>query len=223
MFIIRYFLIFCHLVYDQIKVTFQMAHGAWHLAKMPKPIVTIFGSSKLPQHDIYARQAHKLAQLLTKENISVLTGGGPGIMQAANCGAIKTEQLRNLGIGVEGIDNGANMCVQHYVNTKYFYARKWLLMRYSSAFIVFPGGFGTLDEVTEIATLMLTKKLARSPIILIGKEYWSPLIHWLKDFVLKHGMIDADDLKLFEVVDDLLQVINLTCSHCLSFKQAQED
>lgn len=219
MFIFRYFLIFFHLVYNQIKVTLQMAHGAWHLAKMPKPIITIFGSSRLPQHDIYARQAHKLAHLLTKENISVLTGGGPGIMQAASCGAIKTKQLRNLGIGVEGIDNGANMCVQHYVNTKYFYARKWLLMRYSSAFVVFPGGFGTLDEITELATLMQTKKLVESPIILVGREYWSPFIHWLENFVLKDGMINTDNLKLFKITDDLTHIINLICSHCLSVKK----
>ena len=175
MFIIRFCALFFRLTGDQIRVTAQMLHGAWHLAKMPKPIITIFGGARLSQDNRYAHQAHELAHALTERNISVLTGGGPGIMQAANCGAIKSRELRNLGIGVEGLPKGANMCVQHYVNTKYFFARKWLLMHYSAAFVAFPGGFGTFDEIAELATLIQTKKLSPAPIILVGKEYWQPL------------------------------------------------
>ena len=190
-----------------------MLHGIWHLSKMQQPLVTVFGGSKLKQDNPWAIKAHQFAELLTSNNISVLTGGGPGIMQAINCGAIKSDKFINLGIGVKGLEK-KNMCVQHYVNTKYFFTRKWLLTRYTSAFVAFPGGFGTFDEIAEIATLMESGKMPLAPIILIEKNYWGPLTDWLTNHSLKEGLINQKELSLFYVTDDLNEAFDLVCKHC---------
>jgi hypothetical protein len=214
MFIIRRCKLIFWLIIDQIKVTTQLIHGVWHIARLPKPIVTIFGGARLPQSSPYAAQARDLAQKLSEHNISVLTGGGPGAMEAAGCGVIKSKELRSLGIGVEGLIEGSSLCVQHYINTKYFFVRKWLLMRYSSGFVAFPGGFGTVDEIAEVATLIQTRKMPCMPIILIGKIYWQPFITWLIDSALKEGLISQDDLQLLMVTDNINHAYSLLHKHC---------
>lgn len=223
MFIFRCPALFFHIIIDQIKVTFQMLHGAWHIAKMPKPMVSIFGGARLSQDDPYALKASEIAHKLTKNNISVITGGGPGIMQAASCGAVKSKELRNLGIGVQGLPEGANLCVQHYVNTKYFYARKWLLMRYSTAFAVFPGGFGTVDEMAEVITLIQTKKLVSRPVFLIGKVYWQPFMDWIEQSALKTKLISKEDMQLLSLVDDMDQLFCSLRDECLLQNQKKKD
>ena len=114
--------------------------GAWRVNRLPKPIVTIFGGSRIKLEDPYAQQAHQFAQMLVEQNISVVTGGGGGIMQAASCGAVPGKgRGRSLGIGVKELHEKPNPCIQDYIELDYFYARKWLLAEYSVGFVVFPG------------------------------------------------------------------------------------
>ena len=198
-----------------IAVSFQLIYGFWKLTGVPGPFVTIFGSARLPQDDFYSKKAHELANMLVENDISVLTGGGPGIMEAASCGANSVGKYnRTVGIGVTELGEGMNPCVQEYIELKYFFARKWLLTRYSIGFIVFPGGFGTLDELGEILTLVGTNKLPKVPIVLFGKEYWEYFMKWLEKDALVHGMISESDLKLFRVTDDIKETCNIIHNFC---------
>ncbi len=202
--------------FSLIRVFWQLMYGIWKVSMLPEPIVSIFGGARVKGDDTYFRQAHELAQKLVEGDISVLTGGGPGIMEAASCGAIipKTSKAKVMGIGVTDLGEKPNQCVQEYFELDYFFARKWLLTRYSQAFVVFPGGFGTLDEMAEVLTLIQTKKLQRVPIALIGTEYWKLFMRWLKEEALKHGTIDERDLALFTVTDDLEKVFCLVRDEC---------
>ncbi|HLJ31297.1 MAG TPA: TIGR00730 family Rossman fold protein [Candidatus Babeliales bacterium] len=196
----------CVLGWRFFRVFFQIIYGAWRVSKLPHPIVSIFGSAKLAQSDTYAKEANKLATLLSEAGISVLTGGGPGIMEAANCGIFKSKRektIRSIGIIVRGLDEPRNMCVEEYFELDYFFARKWLLTQYSSGFVVFPGGFGTLDELSEVLTLIQTNQLKPVPIVLIGKEYWHSFMEWISNEALYHGAIAPEHVKLFSVTDDV--------------------
>ena len=199
-----------------IKVLWQLLYGVWHVSKLPTPIVSIFGGSRIAGDDIYFRKAHELGKRLVELDISVLTGGGPGIMEAASCGAIVPKQgkTRMMGIGVIDLGEKPNKCVQEYFELRYFFARKWLLTRFSSAFVVFPGGFGTLDELSEVLTLIQTKKLKRVPIVLFGVEYWDHFMKWLEREMIKHGTISKEDLELFMMTDNLEQIICLIRDEC---------
>lgn len=191
-------------------VYFQLIYGIWKIAKIPHPIVTIFGGSRFASTDPYAMEAHNFAKMLVKANISVITGGGPGIMEAANCALPPLGgKAKSIGIGVRGLGEGPNKCVQEYFLLDYFFARKWLMTNYSQGFAVFPGGFGTLDELSEVLTLIQTKKLGRVPIVLIGSEYWELLMQWLNTQALDHKLILKEELELFKVTDDLHEALNI--------------
>lgn len=198
------------------RVYTQLLYGVWKISKLPAPIVTIFGSARVAQTTPYAKQANELARMFTHAKISVLTGGGPGIMEAANCGVIRDDgsKVRSIGVGVRGIDEKQNPCVNEYFELNYFFARKWLLTRFSSAFVVFPGGFGTLDELTEILTLIQTKKAPRAPIVLVGTEYWQPFITWIRNETLAHDLVPSEEFTFFSVTDDLTTAFDLVRNHC---------
>lgn len=206
----------CQTFFSWIRVLWQLLYGVWRVSKLPRPIVSIFGGARIAGDDRYFHKAHELGQRLVELNISVLTGGGPGIMEAASCGAIvpKKGKARMMGIGVTDLGEAANQCVQEYFVLNYFFARKWLLTRFSSAFVVFPGGFGTLDELAEVITLIQTKKLDRVPIVFFGVEYWQPFMEWLRKEPLKHGAISKDDMDLFTLTDDLEQIFCLIRDEC---------
>ncbi len=206
----------CKTFFQWLRVLWQLLYGVWRVSKLPRPIVSIFGGSRIAGDDLYFHKAHELARRLVELDISVLTGGGPGIMEAASCGAIvpKRGKARMMGIGVTDLGEKPNECVQEYFELHYFFARKWLLTRFSSAFVVFPGGFGTLDELSEVITLIQTKKLERVPIVLFGVEYWDPFMKWLNMEALKHGAIGQEDLDLFTLTDDLEQVFCLIRDEC---------
>lgn len=202
-----------------IKTTFQLMYGIWKLSRLPGPTVSIFGGSRLHNTSKYASEAHDLAGLLVKHNISVITGGGPGIMEAANCGAfhsqIKKNTARSIGITVKGLEEEPfNMCTQDKITVDYFFVRKWLLIYYSVAFAFFPGGFGTLDEFGEVVTLMQTKKILGVPIVLIGTDYWQPFLVWLRDFALKEGLVLKHDFEMIQVTDDVDEALRLLKEHC---------
>lgn len=206
-----------HALWRWIKALHQMLHGAWKISKLNAPIVTIFGGARFLQADRYAVQANKLAAMFIEHDISVITGGGSGIMEAANCGAVaqasKKGQGKSIGINVKGLE-ARNKCAQEYFELNDFFARKYLMTHFSVGFVVFPGGFGTLEELGEILTLIRTHKMPRLPIILIGVEYWTPFMQWLNNEVLAHGAITNEDIELFVLTDDLERALSLVCSTC---------
>lgn len=204
------------LAYQLLRVSLQTIYGGWRISKLTPPIVTIFGGAKLKEHDQYFKQAYNLGKLLMEHDISVLTGGGPGIMEAVSCGVLhkSSGKISSIGIGVRGLGQGRNPCVEEYFELNYFFARKLLLTRYSYAFVIFPGGFGTLDEFSEVLTLMQTKKMQQTPIVLIGKDYWSKFLGWVKGEALQHKLIDADNVKLFTLTDSLHEAFTVIQSSC---------
>jgi uncharacterized protein (TIGR00730 family) len=184
-----------------------MLYGTWRISKLPQPVISIFGGSRLKLDTPYARKAQQLSIRLIEQNISILTGGGPGIMEAASCGTQTVEKNKRkgrvLGIGVSSLGEEANKCADEYFELEFFFARKWLLTEYSTAFVVFPGGFGTLDELAGVLTLIQTQNLKRVPVLLIGKEYWADFIQWLEKEPLEHGFIFKEDIEFFKITDDL--------------------
>lgn len=199
-----------------IHVFGQMIYGVWRISKIQQPIVTIFGGARFPAGDFYFKQAHQVAQQLINENISVLTGGGPGIMQAASCDILDNATGKGtiMGIGVRDLRDEPNRCAQEYFELDYFFARKWLLITYSRAFVIFPGGYGTLDELFELLTLMQTKKFAPAPVVLIGTEYWHGFMEWFKKEAVKHGLISANELDMFTITDDLHKAYCIARDSC---------
>lgn len=202
-----------------IPVFFQIIYGLIKMSRLPKPRVTFFGGARFVLTDDYAQVAKELAATLAKKGVSIITGGGSGIMEAANCGvdfSSKKNHAQTMGIMVSDINSvGVNKCSQVQISLKYFFARKWLLTRYSMGFVVFPGGFGTLDELMEVLTLIKTNKLARVPIILFGSEYWQPMIDWLQTHPKSCGAITAAEIKLMLVLDDAEKVVDKITNYCI--------
>lgn len=171
--------------------------------------VTIFGSARTPTDDPYYERAIETARLLAKERFPIITGGGPGIMEAANRGAQEGNGL-SIGCNIElPFEQGTNPYVQRSINFHYFFVRKTMFVKYSTAFVVFPGGFGTLDELFEALTLIQTGKVKHFPVVLFGSTYWAGLRDWLADRVVGEGKINAEDLNLFHVTDDPAEAVRL--------------
>lgn len=167
-------------------------------------VVTFFGSARIKPSDPYYKKAQELASILAKSNITVITGGGPGIMEGANRGADEVGG-RSAGINIF-LPRGErkNRYVHESVGFYYFFNRKVILDYAAEAFIFFPGGYGTLDELFEICNLIITHKIAKNiPIILFGKKFWSPLLRWLKQTLVKKRLITSHELDIFYVTDDV--------------------
>jgi uncharacterized protein (TIGR00730 family) len=178
------------------------------------PCVSIFGSARLKEDSPYYQQAVKLAEMITDLGFGVITGGGPGIMEAGNRGA-KNKQGKSVGLCINlPFEEAANPYVDHkyQVDFDYFFARKVMFIKYAQSFVVFPGGFGTLDELFESLTLIQTKKINRFPVILIGSEFWGGLVEWIKTTLVGNGTISPKDLDLFHVTDDLDEAVNIITS-----------
>ncbi len=168
--------------------------------------VTIFGSARLREGHPYYEQAEALAQLLAEGGYTVITGGGPGIMEAGNKGAYEAGG-RSIGLNVDlPFEQNPNPYQTDEVKFRYFFVRKVMLVKYSSAFVVFPGGFGTIDELFEALTLIQTKKILPFPVYLVGRSYWQGLLDWLQGTLLEHGTIREKDLELFKVVDETADI-----------------
>lgn len=173
------------------------------------PSVTIFGSTEVKGNDPYYNQAAVLASKLVKKGFAVITGGGPGIMEAANEGA-KAAGGKSCGVCIDiPTEEAPNPFIdrKYLLRCRYFFVRKVMFIRYAQAFIVFPGGFGTMDELFEALTLIKTRKIKRFPIFLVGTAYWSGLVDWLKKVPLTVGNIKAEDLDLFILTDDLDKIV----------------
>jgi len=172
------------------------------------PSVTIFGSARVEEGNKYYEAARELAFKLSKKGFSIVTGGGPGIMEAANRGAFEAGG-NSIGLNIKlPKEQKPNKYLTEILNFNYFFARKVMLVKYATAFVLFPGGFGTLDEITETLTLIQTKKLKPFPVILYGNEYWNGFVQWLNDVVVKDGYIDKEDTELFKQMDDIDEIVD---------------
>lgn len=180
------------------------------------PSVAIFGSSVTKGTDRYYEQAAVLASKIVQKGFGVITGGGPGIMEAANQGA-QAAGGKSCGLCIDlPTEERPNPFIDEkfLLKFRYFFVRKVMFVRYAQAFVVFPGGFGTLDELFEALTLIKTKKIARFPVFLIGMTFWEGALRWLMETALQHGYIEPDDLKLFTITDNLDEVVDKIMLHC---------
>jgi uncharacterized protein (TIGR00730 family) len=184
------------------RILGEFVQGFEELAGVGKA-VTVFGSARLGEDTGTYASARRLASDLATAGYTILTGGGPGIMEAANRGALDVGG-RSIGLNIDlPHEQSPNSYQTDSIKFKYFFVRKVMLVKYSTAFVVFPGGFGTIDEMFEALTLIQTKKIKPFPVYLVGVEYWSGLMQWLKSTLLEHGTISENDLHLFKVVDDV--------------------
>jgi len=186
------------------RIMAEFVEGFHFIADFKKTI-TIFGSTSFSPDNPYYKEARKLGELLAKAGYSVITGGGPGIMEAANRGAFEAGG-ESIGINIELSDGQRmNSYVNKPIGFHHFFTRKVMLSFASKAYVFFPGGFGTLDEFFEMVTLIQTKKLAKPvPIVVIGKEYWQPMFDWIKlEVYEKHQAVEKEDLNIFHLVDSI--------------------
>jgi uncharacterized protein (TIGR00730 family) len=184
-----------------LRIMGEFIEGFDVLAPIDKG-VTIFGSARTGPDDPMYQAAHEIARLLARAGFAVITGAGPGIMEAANKGA-KAGNGRSIGCNIElPFEQGTNPYVDTVVNFRYFFVRKTMFIKYSNAFVIFPGGFGTLDELFEALTLIQTGKIYQFPIVLFGRHYWAGLVRWLQARVLGERKISPGDLDLMLMTDD---------------------
>ena len=167
-----------------------------------KNAVTVWGSARVKEGDEWYEKAVEVGKLLVENGYTVITGGGPGIMEAANKGATLAGG-NSIGLNIElPHEQKPNPYIKTLISFRYFFTRKVMFVKYAKAFVIFPGGFGTLDEFTEAITLIQTERIHKFPVILFDRNYWSGLIEWMKENQLKRGYISSDDLLIFSTVDE---------------------
>lgn len=184
------------------KVMSEFVEGFEKLAKIG-PCVTIFGSARIKPDNPYYKMAEEIAYLLVQQGYGVITGGGPGIMEAGNKGANRASG-KSVGLNIYlPHEQKGNIYIDpdKLITFDYFFVRKVMFVKYSQGFIVMPGGFGTIDELSEALTLIQTKKIGRFPIVLVGKKFWAGMMDWIKKVLVVEKMISAEDLDLFVLVD----------------------
>jgi uncharacterized protein (TIGR00730 family) len=191
-----------------MRIQSEFIEGFGSLAELGAAI-SVFGSARIPPGDPMYETAVRLGAALVGAGYGVITGGGPGIMEAANRGAFEAGGV-SVGLGIElPFEQGLNRYVDLGINFRYFFVRKTMFVKYAQGFVVFPGGFGTLDELFEALTLVQTGKVTRFPILLMGTEYWRGLLDWLRDIVAAEKKIAAVDLDLVSVTDDVDLAVDL--------------
>ncbi len=171
------------------------------------PAVSIFGSARITPNDAVYKKAEKIAELFVKKGFSVITGGGGGVMEAANKGAA---EAGGTSVGLNIIlpfEQKPNLFANVTLDFKYFFIRKVMFIKYASAYIILPGGFGTLDELFEAVTLVQTRRIKPFPLILVGSEYWAGLIDWIKDKLLGEKRISSEDLEILQIMDDPEEIV----------------
>jgi len=184
-----------------LRIMGEFVEGFDTLAKVTNG-VSIFGSARVTPIDPMYAACVETARLLAKAGFTVITGGGPGIMEAGNKGAREAE-AHSIGLNIElPFEQGNNAFVDTTINFRYFFVRKTMFVKYSIGFVVFPGGFGTMDELFEALTLIQTGKIKHFPVVLFGTAYWGGLVHWLRETMAAERKIDVSDLDLFCVTDD---------------------
>lgn len=167
-----------------------------------KHAVSIFGSARTKPGDVFYEKAEKLGRLLAESGFGVITGGGPGVMEAGNKGAAEAGG-QSVGMNIRlPFEQKPNIYANISIDYKYFFIRKVMFVKYAVAYVIMPGGFGTMDELFEALTLIQTKRIKSFPVILMGSEYWKGLVDWLRDTMLREGKISTHDLDLIQVIDD---------------------
>ena len=178
-----------------------------------RPSISMFGSARTPPGHPWYRKAEQTARLLSDAGFSVVSGGGPGVMEAANKGA-QAGKSPSIGVNIElPLEQTANEYQDISLHFRHFFARKVMFVKYASAYVVLPGGFGTLDELAEILTLVQTGKTRRIPIILVGSRFWGGLLDWFRDTLVKEDTIDADDMALIQVRDEPEEIVKAIFEH----------
>jgi uncharacterized protein (TIGR00730 family) len=194
-----------------LRITSEFVTGIEHLTGV-YPAVSIFGSARTQLSNRYYGAAVETAELLGRAGFAIITGGGPGIMEAANRGAKKAGAL-SIGCNIElPFEQHINEYVDRSMTFRYFFVRKTMFIKYSEAFITFPGGFGTLDELMGALTLIQTKKITNFPVILFGSDYWGGLIEWMRKVVLTANNIKQEDVDSIHLVDDPVKVRDIVCA-----------
>jgi len=191
-----------------MRIQAEFVEGFGLLAELG-PAVSVFGSARvLPGSRDYDR-AERIGTELAQAGYAVITGGGPGVMEAANKGAVSANGV-SVGLGIElPMEQGLNDYVDIGIEFRYFFVRKTVFIKYSQAFVVLPGGFGTLDELFEAVTLVQTGKITKFPIVLVGSSYWAGMLSWIKDSLLGEAKISPEDPSLFHLVDDPAEVAEI--------------
>ena len=189
------------------RIIGELVEGFDTLADI-EPAVTIYGSAQLKPGNKWYTQTEEIALLLGKAGFNIMTGGGPGVMEAANMGAHKAGVI-SVGLNIQmPVEQACNVYADRIIKFHHFFVRKVMLVKYATAFIIMPGGLGTLDELTEVLTLIQTQKIKPFPVILFCSEYWGGFLDWLKDTVLGHGHISEEDFELLRVFDSPAEVAN---------------
>jgi len=189
-----------------LRIQAEFVEGFGALAELG-PAIGVFGSARTKPDDPYYAMAEELGRRLADAGFAVITGGGPGTMEAANKGASESGGV-SVGLGIElPFESGLNEWVDVGVNFRYFFARKTMFVKYSLGFVVLPGGLGTFDELFEALTLVQTQKVTSFPVVLIGSRYWSGLLDWLRDTVVAEGKIFEADLDMLAVIDDVEEAV----------------
>lgn len=191
-----------------LRIMGEFVHGFDTLAEVGAA-VTIFGSARITPEDPMYASATKLAHMLSEKGFAIITGGGPGIMEAANKGAKEAGGM-SIGCNIElPFEQGTNQYVDVAVNFRYFFVRKMMFVKYSEAFVIFPGGFGTMDELFEALTLIQTGKVQNFPLILFGSHYWNGLLDWIKTTMIPEKKISAEDINLLVVTDSVEEACDI--------------
>lgn len=194
------------------KIMGEFVDGYETLLKVG-PCISIFGSARVKPGSKYYELAIKAAESVSENGFGIITGGGPGIMEAANKGAFNNDG-KSVGLGIDlPKEQGVNRYVSpnYVINFRYFFVRKVMFVKYAQGFIVLPGGFGTLDELFETITLIQTEKIMKIPIVLIGTEYWQGLVDWIRKQLIENSYIHEDDMDIFYLTDDVDDAVAHIC------------
>jgi uncharacterized protein (TIGR00730 family) len=198
-----------------LRIQSEFVEGFGTLADLG-PAISVFGSARTARSSSYYAIGEEVGRRLVQSGFAVITGGGPGAMEAANKGACEAGGT-SVGLGIElPFEQGMNEWVDLGINFRYFFARKTMFVKYASGFVVLPGGFGTLDELFEAMTLVQTGKVTSFPIVLIGVDYWRPLMDWIKGTLLAEGTVSEKDLSLLQLVDsaeEAVQIVAASAGH----------
>ena len=190
------------------RIMSEFVNGFDAMSAIDVPVVTIYGSARTTTDDHYYKLAEELAGKLAQAGYGIVTGGGPGIMEAANKGAAEAGGI-SIGLNIDlPHEQAPNAYINFPLHFKYFFVRKVMFMKYSMAFICLPGGFGSLDELFESLTLIQTQSVRPFPVILVGSDFWGGLLEWIKDKFITNGTITKDDFLLIDVMDDVESVVS---------------
>lgn len=190
-----------------LRIMSEFVDSFEEMSQVP-PGITIFGSARTPEKDPFYRAASEMGRKLAKQGFAVITGGGPGIMEAANRGAAEVDRNLSVGLNIKlPHEQAPNPYAGVQVDFRYFFARKVCLAKYSMGFVYFPGGYGTLDEFAEIITLVQTERIPRFPMVMFGHSHWDGFVRWIESTLIPTGMISPGDEKLFLVTDSIDEAV----------------